>query len=173
MFGRKAVAEKVTTQRPPLQLANLALRPSNDLPLPGNDTQAALGGIEPAKTGDAKPSAISDKLQDAVRAVQPIVLERIDSEAASRLERDELGRQLAAILSDITGELKIQLNQREQRDVVALVLDDRLGLGPLEPLLAEVLEDDVERLLGAGASDPEDVGERDLEPLLAGEVDAD
>ncbi|PWG03742.1 CpaF family protein [Sphingosinicella humi] len=137
MFGRKAVAEKVTTQRPPLQLANLALHPTNDLPLPGNDTQAAPGGIEPTKTGDAKPSATSDKLQDAVRAVQPIVLERIDSEAASRLERDELGRQLAAILSDITGELKIQLNQREQAQLLSLLLDNMLGLGPLEPLLAD------------------------------------
>ena len=30
-----------------------------------------------------------------------------------------------------------------------------------------------EDLQGPGAPDPEDVGERDLEPLLAGEVDAD
>jgi hypothetical protein len=30
-----------------------------------------------------------------------------------------------------------------------------------------------ERLNGAGAADPEDVGERDLHPLVAGEIDAD
>ena len=40
-------------------------------------------------------------------------------------------------MSEIASERKIRLNLSEQRDLVTMLLNDMLGLGPLEPLLAD------------------------------------
>ena len=58
------------------------------------------------------------------------IMERIDTEVAAKLSRDELARQLGAVVGEILIEQKIQLNQAEQRDLVTVLLDDMLGLGP-------------------------------------------
>ena len=76
-------------------------------------------------------------LEEIVPRIYPGIMERIDSEVASRLSRGELAQQLTGIVSEILEEKKIHLNRREQRDIVSLLLNDMLGLGPLEPLLAD------------------------------------
>jgi pilus assembly protein CpaF len=70
-------------------------------------------------------------------------MERIDSEVATKLGRNELQEQLTGVVSEILVEQKIQLNQVEQRDLVVLLLNDMLGLGPLEPLLADESINDI------------------------------
>jgi pilus assembly protein CpaF len=77
------------------------------------------------------------KLEEAIPKIYPLVLERIDSEVATRLSRAELAVQLTGVVAEVLGELKMPLNQREQRDLVTLLMNDMLGLGPLEPLLAD------------------------------------
>jgi pilus assembly protein CpaF len=71
------------------------------------------------------------------------VFERIDSEVANRLSRAELAVQLSGVVAEVLSEQKISLNQREQRDLVTLMLNDMLGLGPLEPLLADETVTDI------------------------------
>ena len=73
----------------------------------------------------------------AKEVVAPILMERIDAAAAAKLTRDELARQVAEIVGEILYEEKIRLNSLEQRDLVTRLLNDMLGLGPLEPLLAD------------------------------------
>jgi pilus assembly protein CpaF len=81
--------------------------------------------------------SVRAKLEEAVPKIYPLVIERIDSEVATRLTRPELAAQLAGVVTEVLNELKMPLNQREQRDVVTLLMNDMLGLGPLEPLLAD------------------------------------
>ncbi len=76
-------------------------------------------------------------IEDAIPRIYPIVMERIDPEVAAKLDRGELARQLSNVVGEILIEQKIQLNQLEQRELVTVLLDDMLGLGPLEPLLAD------------------------------------
>jgi pilus assembly protein CpaF len=85
----------------------------------------------------AKVSASRASIDQAIPRVYPLVMERIDPEVASKLQRAELARQLQAVVGEILIEQKIQLNQLEQRDLVTVLLDDMLGLGPLEPLLSD------------------------------------
>ena len=60
------------------------------------------------------------------------------------MTREELSIQLSTVVAELLGELKIrQLNQREQRDLVTLMLNDMLGLGPLEMLLADDTVNDI------------------------------
>lgn len=79
----------------------------------------------------------SETIESAKRKVQPALIERIDMAKAGTLPRTELARQIGSIVSEIAGEQKIRLNLSEQRDVVTMLLNDMLGLGPLEPLLAD------------------------------------
>ncbi|NNE85255.1 MAG: CpaF family protein [Alphaproteobacteria bacterium] len=75
--------------------------------------------------------------------VQPVLFERIDISAALTLPRDELTRQISDIVLEISHEEKLQLNKAEQEDLVKVLLDEMLGLGPLEPLLADETINDI------------------------------
>jgi pilus assembly protein CpaF len=94
-----------------------------------------------ARTGQVSASRAS--IEQAIPKIYPLVMERIDPEVASKLQRPELARQLQAVVSEILVEQKIQLNQLEQRDLVTVLLDDMLGLGPIEPLLADATISDI------------------------------
>jgi pilus assembly protein CpaF len=76
-------------------------------------------------------------IDQALLEIQPIIVQRIDVTAAARLSRDELGRQLTGLVAEILAERKLRLNGAEQEELIRLLLDDMLGLGPLEPLLAD------------------------------------
>jgi pilus assembly protein CpaF len=69
--------------------------------------------------------------------IQPMLLDRIDTSAAARMARDDLSRDITGLVSELLAEAKIQLNGSERQELVKQLLDDMLGLGPLEPLLAD------------------------------------
>ncbi|HZB92474.1 MAG TPA: CpaF family protein [Stellaceae bacterium] len=96
---------------------------------------------EPTRSGQAVGSRAA--IEEAIPRIYPLVMERIDPEIAAKLQRAELARQLQAVIGEILIEQKIQLNQLEQRDLVTVLLDDMLGLGPLEPLLADETISDI------------------------------
>ena len=79
----------------------------------------------------------SGDLKDAKEHVQPLLMEHIDAGAAAKLPRDILGDQIGTVVGELLVQEKINLNLSEQSDLVTLLLDDMLGLGPLEPLLAD------------------------------------
>ncbi|MBL8659223.1 MAG: CpaF family protein [Rhodospirillales bacterium] len=64
-------------------------------------------------------------------------MDRIDISKAVTLPPAELASQISEVVGEILGEEKIQLNGSEQRDLVTTLLNDLLGLGPLEVLLAD------------------------------------
>ncbi len=82
-------------------------------------------------------SSYSKTVEDAKQTIQPLVMDRLDVSAASQLPRDELSHQLRDIVKEVLDEEKLRLNSPEQISLVELLLDDMLGLGPLEPLLAD------------------------------------
>ncbi|MDB5474586.1 MAG: pilus assembly protein CpaF cpaF [Phenylobacterium sp.] len=135
MFGRKGGAaaglQEPPAAPPPRQVPQLTVLSGERPPAPPEAARLA------PDTAPAETAPAHDKIEDAARLVQPLVLERIDSEAAGRLDREDLGRQLGPLVGEIVVELKIQLNQREHGELVARLLNDMMGLGPLEPLLAD------------------------------------
>jgi len=76
-------------------------------------------------------------VESAKSRIQPHVMERLDLTAASQLPRRELAYQVGEIVTELLQEEQIRLNGPEHQAVVDLLLDDMLGLGPLEPLLAD------------------------------------
>src|SRR5271156_273152 len=123
MFGRRGLSDEEPRLRPSLP----EIRPSQpEAPQP----KAAAAPARPA------PQRSSSVNESAPR-ISPLILQRIDTEVAAKLQREELSRQLSEMVSEIVVEQRIQLNQSEQRQLVIVLLDDMLGLGPLEPLLAD------------------------------------
>jgi pilus assembly protein CpaF len=108
-----------------------------------NERLAAARNIRPQEKPTVVPLAPRANVQEAVPRIYPFVMERIDSEVATKLSRVELAQQISVIVAEILVEQRIQLNQREQRDLVTLLLNDMLGLGPLEPLLADDSVNDI------------------------------
>jgi pilus assembly protein CpaF len=85
----------------------------------------------------ARPAAPSDPIEEAKERIQPKLLSRIDVSAASALPRAELAREISEVVAEIAVEERIQLNSVEQRNLVTKLVNDMIGLGPLEPLLAD------------------------------------
>jgi len=71
------------------------------------------------------------------KAVQSALISRIDIVAASKMRPDELRREVEAFVSDYAAENNVQLNAREQVHVANSLVDDMIGLGPLEELLSD------------------------------------
>jgi pilus assembly protein CpaF len=106
---------------------------------PGKPT---MSSAQPRQNTEASVSS-KQSVEEAKLKIQPLVVDRIDIGAAARLDREELGRQIGELVGEILREERIRLNQREQKDLVELLLDDMLGLGPLEPLLADETVTDI------------------------------
>jgi pilus assembly protein CpaF len=91
-----------------------------------------------AEGSDKSNSRLSrSKVDQARRSIQPLLLSRIDLAAAVTLPRKELVRQLEGMVGELLAEHRLQLNRPEQADLVYQVVNDMLGLGPLEPLLED------------------------------------
>src|SRR5882757_2622662 len=95
--------------------------------------------LEMARPEAAKPTSklSRSKVDQARRVVQPLVMSRIDLAAAVSLPRKELVRQLEGLVGELLVEHRHQLNRPEQQDLVYQLVNDMMGLGPLEPLLED------------------------------------
>ena len=119
--------------------------PIEEAPLPGIDTppasqQDAMARLQDrqAASGDAgvsKAEGFEASVHKIKEQVLPRLLERVDPEAAATLTKDELAEEFRPIIGEVLAELKITLNRREQFALEKVLVDELLGLGPLEELL--------------------------------------
>ena len=62
-------------------------------------------------------------IEKARHRIQPILMERLDAVAATKMERAELGPQVSDLVGEILVEERLQLNRAEQDGLVELLLD--------------------------------------------------
>ncbi|MEJ0061837.1 MAG: CpaF family protein [Alphaproteobacteria bacterium] len=101
-------------------------------------TAQATANLElgaPLPPAGGRPPASSIDL--AKIKLQPVLMERIDTSAAAKMERAQLSHDVSELVTDLLNETRIQLNAAERQELVQRLLDDMLGLGPIEPLLAD------------------------------------
>jgi pilus assembly protein CpaF len=136
-FGRRNIAAAERDRLP--YAAELALAGTPAL-IPGDDrdvlTRLSEREASPG-SADAAPSGFDASIHRIKEQVLPRLLERVDAEAASSLSKEELGEAFRPAISDVLAELKITLNRREQSSLEKALVDELLGLGPLEELLAD------------------------------------
>ncbi|MCU6454045.1 CpaF family protein [Sphingomonas sp. A2-49] len=131
--------------------------PIDSVPLPGED---GLPATMPAGTVDAmqrltdrqnssgdagssRGEGFEASIHKIKEQVLPRLLERVDPEAAATLGKDELAEEFRPIIGEVLAELKLTLNRREQFALEKVLVDELLGLGPLEELLADPAISDI------------------------------
>ncbi|KQM63209.1 flagellar protein FlaI [Sphingomonas sp. Leaf17] len=96
------------------------------------DRQASSG-----EAGNSRGEGFEASIHKIKEQVLPRLLERVDPEAAATLGKDELAEEFRPIIGEVLAELKLTLNRREQFALEKVLVDELLGLGPLEELLAD------------------------------------
>ncbi|SFP67140.1 CpaF family protein [Sphingomonas rubra] len=131
----------------------LQFPPLDALPMPG-ESEGVLPGTSPGMAmdamqrltdrqnasgdaGAAKVEGFEASVHKIKEQVLPRLLERVDPEAAATLGKDELAEEFRPIIGEVLAELKLTLNRREQFALEKVLVDELLGLGPLEELLAD------------------------------------
>src|SRR5690348_188753 len=118
---------------------------------------AALGTAMPASistVGAPSADTVEDKaerlthgpherIRTAIAAIHPEINALIDAKAAARLSRADLADHFGDMVSDIATRQGLSLSPREQVSVIEGILDEMLGFGPLEPLLADETVTDI------------------------------
>src|SRR5215210_6259778 len=134
-------------QFPPLD----ELTPPVDAPVPQDGEAPGTGAMDrltarqnaSGEQGSSKSEGFEASVHRIKEQVLPRLLERVDPEAAATLSKDELAEEFRPIISVVVVAFKIKLNRREQFALEKVLVDELLGLGPLEELLADPAISDI------------------------------
>ena len=78
-----------------------------------------------------------DKMTEMKVDLHQKLIERINLGALETMSREQVGREIGEIVVDMLKEVNHALNLAERKQLVEDILDELLGLGPLEPLLKD------------------------------------
>ncbi len=84
----------------------------------------------------SRPPAAADQIHDQILA-------RIEPAVAIRMSREALGVRVEQLVAELADQRRLLLNEQEQQTVAAEIVDDMIGLGPLEPLLNDETVSDI------------------------------
>ncbi|MDJ0951262.1 MAG: TadA family conjugal transfer-associated ATPase [Alphaproteobacteria bacterium] len=113
------------------------------------DPKPARPAKHPTQDGATRPTVLAledpaKRFQDAwglvvdiKRAIQADLMDSMDLSKAALLTGDELRPQLRELVADLLAQRNIACNGAEQGELVDRLLADMMGLGPLEPLMAD------------------------------------
>ncbi|HJQ17644.1 MAG TPA: CpaF family protein [Allosphingosinicella sp.] len=124
-------------QFPPIESGPLPNEVNPDAIVDPSDAMSRLAERQAAsgEQGVSKNEGFEAAVHRIKEQVLPRLLERVDPEAAATLSKDELAEEFRPIIGEVLAELKINLNRREQFALEKVLVDELLGLGPLEELL--------------------------------------
>ncbi|UVK36685.1 CpaF family protein [Mesorhizobium sp. AR10] len=86
---------------------------------------------------EATPGKSANKVLDARVRIHRLLLEEINLVALERLPKDEMRRQVHDFVSEKTRQERMAINTAELDSLVDDIVDEMVGLGPLEPLLKD------------------------------------
>jgi pilus assembly protein CpaF len=122
--------------------------PIDAVPLPGAmvepampDRSDAMARLNERQANEMEVAPKAEGFEASVHKIKeqvlPRLLERVDPEAAATLNKEELAEEFRPIIGEVLAELKFTLNRREQFALEKVLVDELLGLGPLEELLGD------------------------------------
>ena len=94
-------------------------------------------GFEPQPVATFEIDAELEKLLSLKTSIHRKLLDQINLSMLDRLSRDQIEEEIGGIVLGLLIEEDAALNSTERQRLVGEVLDELLGLGPLEPLLAD------------------------------------
>jgi pilus assembly protein CpaF len=139
MFGQRATGKKpAVAQKFGTQQATVKPQEVTQEALPSRIADSAEAA-ELERNSDKNQAKIQTLRAQSERREEILaeVVERIDAGAAVQMSREELESELATMVNEILIEKRIVLSQRETQDVTKRLVDEMIGFGPLEILLAD------------------------------------
>jgi len=102
------------------------------------DLPARTANLAPPPVPQPMPQPlVSQTTADSLTELRALALSQLDPAAAASLSPERLGPEIEKLVADIATERRIQLNMREQRQLAGELVNDMLGMGPLQPLLED------------------------------------
>jgi pilus assembly protein CpaF len=98
---------------------------------------------KPKPDASAGQGKASNRVLDARVRLHRMLIEEINLVALERLPRDEMRRQVHEFVSEKTREERLPVNVTELDALVDDIVDEMVGLGPLEPLLKDPSINDI------------------------------
>jgi pilus assembly protein CpaF len=133
MFGKRSQTALTVTPRDGDQVSS----PSSDLPkLPAEaPATTAVVSVKPDRPETSGSQRRGQSVLASQQLIHSLLYDRIDGAAAARLPRDELLHQVLELIGEIVVEQRLSLTGTEQAVLGRAIVDDMIGLGPLEELL--------------------------------------
>jgi len=103
---------------------------------PGEAAPPRLEPVLPPVTPPAGMAAIAPG-QNATDFLRDQVLMRIEPAAAVHMTAQQLNARVNQLVTEIASAERLLLNQQEQAALAVSIVDDMVGLGPIEPLLRD------------------------------------
>lgn len=99
--------------------------------------RGAQGRFRTGAAGPAAPGAANLEFVQIKRELHNELIESLDFEQVGNTPREELAQRLRQTLTERVEARQLPLNRMERERLVEEILDNILGLGPLEPLLRD------------------------------------
>lgn len=121
-------------------------RPEDEAAAP--DTAPAIVPATPKAEADSsilyhKSSARADSLQQIRMAIHQSLLDKINLSLLDKLPEEQIRAEITSILPELLVSFDQPLNREDRANLVNEVMDELLGLGPLEPLLKDETINDI------------------------------
>ncbi|MCG2576459.1 CpaF family protein [Dechloromonas sp. XY25] len=105
---------------------------------------SGIGLTQPREAVSTRPVARSGQAYQELKShLHTVLLERIDLEAMESLSPERLREELRGLVETLLQEENVVVNELERRSLVRDIQYEMLGLGPLEPLLADPAISDI------------------------------
>jgi len=105
--------------------------------------------LNPAQDGEPTPEHSADLDRDLIKSLElksrlhDALLDRLNLSVIDKVEPEELRREVATLTSEVLAQENTPLRSEEFKRIVEELMDEVLGLGPLEPLLADPTVNDI------------------------------
>ena len=116
-----------------------------DKPAPGMTPAPGPMIVEPSTppVKEAQIDAVRTASPQATDVIRDQVLQRIEPSEAVRLSKSELTKFVNSLVGLVASERKLLLNQDEQDRLAVNIVNEMIGLGPIEPLLSDQTVSDI------------------------------
>ncbi|NIF86059.1 ATP-binding cassette domain-containing protein [Comamonas sp. Tr-654] len=166
-----ATTSPLASQPPPLShaAAQPSARPSTAAS-PAPVQQPGARAAEPAASRRttappaAQPQTLTGEQSSHRRIIRDVLFEQIDPLKAAAMPREQLQTQIDALIRRICDEQRLQLASQDEHTIARQMLDEMVGVGPIEPLLGDDSVNDI-LVNGAGQIFVERFGKLELTPI--------
>ena len=133
MFGKRSATDEAP--QPATNASSSLPTPVASAPLGAKPTARAIATLPAARLEASNLHRRTQNVLASKQLIQNLLYERIDGAAAAALPREILLQQVVELVGEIVVEQRLSLTGSEQSILARAIVDDMVGLGPLEELL--------------------------------------